>query len=147
MSFAPCPKRELHVHLEGAIRPETLLKLADRNNVALPYDNVDGLRQWYVFRDFPHFVEIYVKISSCSRRQTILELVAREFLQGQADQNIRYTEATYTAYTIYQHCGISFDDQFTALNRARRWAEQILGVTMNLIVDIAARSASPKSGW
>lgn len=139
------PKVELHVHLEGAIRPETLLKLARRNNVPLPYENVDDLRQWYVFRDFPHFVEIYVKISSCVRTADDLELIAREFLQGQADQNIKYTEATYTAYTIFQHCGISFDDQFAALNRARRWAEDTLGVSMNLIVDIA-REVTPEIG-
>lgn len=139
------PKVELHVHLEGAIRPETLLELAHRNKVALPYENVEDLRKWYVFRDFPHFVEIYVKISSCIKTADDLELVAREFLQGQADQNIRYTETTYTTYTIYQNSGISFDDQFAALNRARRWAEQTLGVTMNLIVDIA-REVTPEMG-
>jgi adenosine deaminase len=122
-----------------------LLKLARRNQVPLPYDNVEDLRQWYVFRDFPHFVEIYIKLSSCINSTDDLELIAREFLQGQADQNIRYTEATYTAYTIYQYCGISFDDQFAALNRARLWAEETLGVTMNLIVDIA-REVTPAVG-
>lgn len=54
------PKVELHVHLEGAIRPATLLALADRNGVALPATDLDGLRRWFVYRDFNHFVEIYV---------------------------------------------------------------------------------------
>lgn len=139
------PKVELHVHLEGSIRPETLLQLARRNHVPLPYDTVEELRGWYKFRNFPHFVEIYVAISSCLRTADDIELIAREFLQGQADQNIRYSEPTYTAYTIYQHCGISFDDQFAALHRARVWAEQELGVTMNVIVDIA-REVKPEIG-
>jgi adenosine deaminase len=139
------PKVELHVHLEGAIRPETLLQLARRNNSELPYYTVEELRDWYTFRDFPHFVEIYVKISSCLKNADDIELIAREFLQGQADQNIRYTEVTYTAYTLFQFCNISFDDQFVALNRARRWAEQELGVTMNVIVDIA-REVTPQVG-
>ena len=139
------PKVELHVHLEGSIRPETLLRLARRNRVSLPYYTVEELRQWYTFRDFPHFVDIYVKISSCLKTADDLELIAREFLEGQAEQNIQYSEPTYTAYTIYQLCGISFDEQFAALNRARVWAERELGVTMNVIVDIA-REVKPEIG-
>ena len=46
----------LHVHLEGSVRPETLLKLAKRYKVALPADDIEGLRQWYTFRDFDHFI-------------------------------------------------------------------------------------------
>lgn len=131
------PKVELHVHLEGSIRPETLLELAQRNRVELPYATVPELRRWYTFRNFPHFVEIYVKISSCLKNADDIELIAREFLAGQAEQNIHYSEPTYTAYTIFEHCGISFDAQFAALKRARLWAERELGVTMNVIVDIA----------
>ena len=82
------PKAELHVHLEGSVRPETLLKLARRHNIDLPADNVEGIRRWYSFRDFPHFVEIYVKISECMQTVEDVELVAREFLQGQADQTL-----------------------------------------------------------
>ncbi len=139
------PKVELHVHLEGAIRPEMLLHLAQRNNIDLPYKTVAELRDWYTFRNFPHFVEIYVKITSCLKTADDIELIAREFLQGQAEQNIRYTEITYTALTIYETCNISFDDQFAALNRARAWAEQELGVSMNVIVDIA-REVTPEKG-
>ena len=83
------PKVELHVHLEGSVRPETLLKLAKRHQVALPADDIDGLRKWYNFRDFNHFIEIYMTISSCLRTAEDIELIAREFLIGQAEQNIR----------------------------------------------------------
>lgn len=139
------PKVELHVHLEGAIRPETLLMLAQRNHITLPYETVNGLREWYTFRDFPHFVEIYVAISRCLKTPADLELIAREFLAGQAAQNIKHSEVTYTAYTIYQICGITFDEQFKAIERAREWGERELGVTMNLIVDIA-REVKPEIG-
>src|SRR5262245_13411996 len=131
------PKVELHVHLEGSIRPETLLALARRNRVALPADTVEGLRAWYTFTDFPHFVQIYVAISSCLRTPDDIELVAREFLTGQAEQNIRYSEITYTAFTHYAHKSIPFHEQLAALNRARAWAVAELGVTMGLIIDIS----------
>jgi len=54
------PKAELHVHLEGSIRPGTLLQLARRHRVSLPADTVEGLREWFRFRNFEHFVEIYL---------------------------------------------------------------------------------------
>jgi adenosine deaminase len=74
-----------------------------------------------------------------------LEVVTREFLEGQAAQNILYTEATYTAYTHFHQKGIAFADQIAAINRARHWAEATLGVSMNLIVDIA-REVTPEQG-
>ncbi|MCA9903327.1 MAG: adenosine deaminase [Anaerolineae bacterium] len=130
------PKVELHVHLEGAVQPETLLKLAHKNGVALPADTVEGINRWYTFIDFPHFIEIYLKISECIQTAEDIELVAREFLSGQAAQNIIYTEATYTAYTHYLQKGIAFETQLAAINRARVWAQANLGINMNLIVDI-----------
>lgn len=139
------PKVELHVHLEGSIRPETLLKLARRHNVRLPADTVEGLRRWYTFTDFPHFVEIYVTISRCLKTPDDIELVTREFLEGQAAQNIIHSEATYTAYTLYQLHRIPFDDQLAAINRAREWARSALGVTMGLTLDIA-REVPPDDG-
>jgi aminodeoxyfutalosine deaminase len=58
------PKVELHVHLEGSVRPQTLLKLAKRHGIPLPASDLEGLRKWYRFRDFDHFIEIYLTISS-----------------------------------------------------------------------------------
>jgi adenosine deaminase len=137
------PKVELHVHLEGATQPETLLRLARRNKIALPADTVEGIREWYTFTDFPHFVEIYYKICECIRTPGDIELLAREFLAGQAAQNIRYSEVTYTPSIHYLQQGIAFEDQLAALNRAREWAETELGVDMGLILDID-RSGPPE---
>ena len=55
----PYPKIELHVHLEGAVRPADLLRIARRNRVALPVDDEAGLAEMYRFRDFEHFVQLW----------------------------------------------------------------------------------------
>jgi adenosine deaminase len=130
------PKVELHVHLEGSIRPETLLKLARRHGEVLPADDVPSLREWYRFRDFPHFVDVYVAISKCIRTPEDLELVAREFLEGQAEQNILHSEVTFTASTIEKHVGIPVSEQMEALHRAIHYGREKLGVSMLLILDI-----------
>lgn len=134
--IAQMPKVELHVHLEGSIQPETLLKLARRHGVGLPADSVEGLREWYRFVDFSHFAEVYLTISECVRTVDDIELIAREFLAGQASQNIRHSEVTYTAYTHYLQKGLAFESQLAALNRARAWAQREHGVTMGVVIDI-----------
>jgi adenosine deaminase len=139
------PKVELHVHLEGSVRPETLLKLADRHHVSLPADDVAGLRKWYTFRDFDHFIEIYMTISSCLRTAEDIELIAREFLIGQAEQNILYSEVTFTPFNQYINNRLGFHEQIDAVNRARAWAETELGVRMGIIMDIP-RIVSPEDG-
>ena len=53
------PKIELHVHLEGTVRPAALLEIARRNGVALPADLGGGLARIYEFRDFPHFLNVW----------------------------------------------------------------------------------------
>ena len=51
------PKAELHVHLEGAIQPSTVLELARRNHIDLPFHDELALRKSFTYRDFDHFIE------------------------------------------------------------------------------------------
>ncbi|OQA94330.1 MAG: Aminodeoxyfutalosine deaminase [Chloroflexi bacterium ADurb.Bin222] len=139
------PKVELHVHLEGSVQPGTLLKLAERHQVPLPADTVEGLREWYTFRDFDHFIEIYMTISRCLRTAEDIELIAREFLAGQAAQNIVYSEVTFTPYNQFMNNGLGFHEQIDAVNRAREWGERALGVRMGIIMDIP-RIITPAEG-
>lgn len=131
------PKVELHVHLEGSIRPETLLQLAQRHRISLPADSLEGLRQWYQFTDFPHFAEVYFAISSCIQIPDDIELITCEFLRHQAAQNIVHSEVTYTPLTIFKKSGILFHDQLAAINRARLWGEKTLGISMTLTIDMS----------
>jgi adenosine deaminase len=134
------PKVELHVHLEGSIRPETVLELARKNSVALPADTVDGLRDWYRFTNFAHFVEIYTTVSSCIRSAEDIEFVAREFLEGQREQNIFHSEFTYTALTQRTHSGIPLGEQMEALSSALDYARDTLGISAGVVLDFTRES-------
>ena len=61
------PKVELHVHLEGSMRPAVLLELARRNGLELPAADEAGLKRWFRFRDFEHFVEVYLAVVALIR--------------------------------------------------------------------------------
>lgn len=130
------PKVELHVHLEGSIPVQTLFRLAQRNKVELPATTPAELQEWYTFKDFKHFIQVYLTLSNCIRTPTDIEEVARAFLSEQAAQNIRYSEVTYTAFNHYHFKQIPFAEQLAALNRARAWGEAEYGIKMNFIIDI-----------
>lgn len=140
------PKVELHVHLEGSTRPETLLRLAKKHGKQLPANTVEGLRDWYRFRDFPHFAQIYWACAECFRYPEDIEEITRDFLKGQKEQNILHSEVTYTPLTQYRQCGLSFETQLEAINRARAWGEVELGISMSLTIDIPRELCTEEEG-
>ena len=136
-SFArDMPKVELHVHLEGSIQPQTLLTLADRNGVALPADDLEGLKAFYRFTDFDHFIRVYFAISNCLQTLDDFALIAFEHGAEMARQNIRYAEVTFTPYTNVANTGLPFQEILAALNEGRRRAEQEFGVRFQWVLDI-----------
>lgn len=136
------PKAELHVHLEGSIQPATLLTLAQRNGVALPAESVEGLRVWFRFRDFEHFVAIYLAITRCLRTAADYELIAYEFGAEMVRQHTRYAEVTFTPST-HERMGIPHDVYFTGLEQGRAQARADFGVEMRWIFDIVRNIADP----
>lgn len=129
------PKVELHIHLEGSIRPETLIKLADRNKINLPISSLNELKRWYQFSDFNHFLEIYSAISNCIRTPDDFEIIATEFVKQQVEQNILYSELIFTPYTHHEH--VVFEEQLAAINHVRLKAERDFGVFIGLVPDIS----------
>ena len=130
------PKAELHVHLEGSIQPATLLKLAQQNNVKLPVQTVEDLQDWFTFRDFDHFIEIYFEISRCLKTSDDYELIAYEFGAQMARQNVRYAEVTFSPSTHQFSLGIPFDVFFSGLTKGRLRAQKEFGVEIRWVFDI-----------
>jgi aminodeoxyfutalosine deaminase len=97
--IARLPKAELHVHLEGAMLPATLFRLAKRRGVDLPAGDEAGLREWFRFRDFEHFVQIYLTTSRCVVTPEDFQEVARDFVAEQERQNVVYSEVHFTVAT------------------------------------------------
>lgn len=143
------PKAELHVHLEGAIRPETVLKLAERHDKvdALPGDDAETLRDWFTFTDFSHFVDVYLTIQDLIRSAEDFDLIAYECGRDMAAQNVRYRECTVTPYThvVLQEKGLAIDDVLDGLEDGRRRARDDFGVEMRWIFD-CHRNASFAGG-
>jgi adenosine deaminase len=134
------PKAEIHVHLEGSIQPQTLLVLAQRHSrlASLPTADLDGLRQWFAFQNFPHFIRIYMLISDLLRTPEDFALVVEACGADMAAQNIRYRELTFTPFTHtdYQRKGLTIDDLLAGLEAGRALARVQYGVEMRWVFDV-----------
>lgn len=134
------PKAEIHIHLEGAIQPGTLLKLAQRHKKldSLPSDNEAGLRRWFRFTSFPHFIEVFMRIQSYIRTADDFALIVYENGADMAAQNIRYREITVTPYTHtdYQDKQLSFANLLRGLEDGRSQAKADFGVEIRWVFDV-----------
>ena len=89
---ARLPKVELHVHLVGSAPVATVLELARRHPDSRVPRTEEKLREFYVFRDFPHFAEVYgMVIDLLTEPEDIADLV-RGIARELAAQNVRYAE-------------------------------------------------------
>ncbi len=131
------PKVELHLHLEGSIRPEILLQLAQRHNVDLPASSEAEIRNWYTFRDFNHFVQIYINIVKVLQQPDDFSLITYDLGKTLAAQNVRYAEVTWTPGLHIDKPGLSFEAILDGINAGRDQARSEFGIDMRWIPDIA----------
>src|SRR4051794_18252079 len=90
------PKIELHVHLEGTVRPETLLEIARRNDYALPCSSVEELRALYEFRDFAHFIEVWILTTNALRTSEDFRQVVVDYAAEAASHGAGYVEGIFS---------------------------------------------------
>lgn len=92
------PKVELHVHLDGCLRPQTMLELAREQGVRLPADDPFGLaRALYVrhAKSLEEYLERYTITLAVMQTPQALERIAYEFVIDSAAENLRYVEVRY----------------------------------------------------
>jgi aminodeoxyfutalosine deaminase len=139
--IAGLPKAELHVHHVGSASPRIVSELAARHPGVVPSD-LDALREFYTFRDFGHFIEVYLAVVDLLREPEDIRLLTYEVACDMAAQNIRYAELTLTPWTSVQR-GIPLPAYVEAVEDARVAAERDHGVRLRWIYDIPGESGLP----
>ena len=138
---AGLPKAEIHVHHVGSASPRIVSELAARHPGTVPSD-LDELRGFYTFRDFAHFIEVYLAVVDLLREPEDLRLLTYEVATDMAAQNIRYAELTLTPWTSVQ-AGVPIEAYVEAVEDARVTAERDHGVRLRWIYDIPGESGLP----
>jgi len=136
------PKAELHVHHVGSASPRIVSELAERHPGVVPSDP-DALATFFEFRDFAHFVEVYLAVVDLIRTPEDIRLLTYEVAREMAgSQSLRYAELTCTPYTSVIR-GIPIEAYSEAIEDARLAAERDFGLRLRWIYDIPGESGLP----
>ena len=129
------PKIELHVHLEGTVRAGTLLQIAGRNGVPLPASSVEGLAALYEFRDFAHFLEVWLMTTGALRTERDFRQVVVDYAAEAAGLGAVYIEGIFTPAEAVSR-GAGWDEVFTGYCDGAQQAAEQHGVRVRLTPDI-----------
>ncbi|MGH7582910.1 MAG: adenosine deaminase [Gemmatimonadales bacterium] len=140
------PKAELHVHLDGALRPATLLELAREAGVELPRSDATALKPWMLVsnaRDLNDYLEKFDYTISVLQTAGAIERVAYEMVADAAADGLRYLEVRYCP-RLSTGRGLSMDDVVRAEWRGLQRGEREFGV-VSRIINCALRQYSPQA--
>ena len=133
--IAGLPKVELHVHLVGSASVDTVLELArEHPDGGVPTERAD-LERFYQFRDFAHFIAVYIAVNGLVRTADDVEALTFAVAGDLAAQQVRYAELTVTP-DAHLLVGIEPDGLASALDSARNRARDVLGIELAWIFDI-----------
>lgn len=132
MDVSAVPKAEIHLHLEGAIRPATVIDLARENELEFPYKTAADLERALDFPDFLAFLEMFQAVNQCLVKARDFERIARELVEDLAAQGVIYAEVRYGPMHPMRR-GLSFDDVTAAVVEGLRQGSDETGLPLALI--------------
>ncbi|WP_431965180.1 adenosine deaminase [Actinacidiphila sp. bgisy160] len=133
--IAGLPKAELHVHHVGSASPRIVAELAARHPDSKVPTDPAALAEYFSFRDFAHFIEVYLSVVDLIRDAEDVRLLTYEVARDMVRQNIRYAELTVTPYSSVRR-GIPDRAFVEAIEDARKAAEAEFGIVLRWCFDI-----------
>ena len=138
------PKAELHLHIEGTLEPELMFALADRNQIALPFNSVEEVRRAYAFANLQSFLDIYYAGAQVLIHEQDFYELTWEYLIKAREQNVFHTEIFFDPQT-HTDRGIPFATVINGIHKALEDAHDQLGITSRLIMCFLCHLSADKA--
>lgn len=138
------PKAELHCHLDGSVRPATMLELAREQRVAMPHDDAEALRAHMRVDDahnLDEYLERFRTTLSVMQTAEAMERIAYELAEDCAREGVRYLETRFAPILNVER-GLTLARAVEAPLRGLRRAEREYGITARVII-CALRQRTP----
>ena len=142
------PKTEIHCHLEGAIRTQTIIDIAKEYNLNLPAYEADELDKYVKIydqlRDLEAVLEAFAIFQNSITSPKVVERIAWELFEDSAKQNIKLFEVRFSPDWAFHGHNLDWDECLESLLRAKARAEREFDMAIGYIV-ITSRSMGPES--
>ena len=127
------PKAELHVHIEGTFEPELMFAIAQRNQIQIPYQSVEEVKQAYNFHNLQSFLDIYYAGANVLVHEQDFYDLAWAYFEKCAEDKVVHTEMFFDPQTHTERW-VEFATVIAGLKRACQDAQQKLGISSQLIM-------------
>lgn len=131
------PKTDLHCHLDGSLRVETILELAEQDRVKLPASDVEGMRRALHAGENCESLEDYLQAFaitlSVMQTEAAIYRTAFELAEDAAKENVRYMEVRY-APILHTQAGLPLPNIVEAVVLGLRDAERLHGIKSGIIL-------------
>ncbi len=127
------PKAELHLHIEGSLEPELMFRLAKKNNVSIPYKDIEDVRKAYNFTNLQTFLDIYYAGANVLITKDDFYDLTWEYVLKCVENNVVHTEIFFDPQT-HTARGVSFETVITGIKEALADAKQKYGITSCIIM-------------
>lgn len=142
------PKTEIHIHLEGSIRTQTIIDVARQYNLNLPSYQIEELdthvKVYDQMRDLAAVLEAFAIFQNSIASAEVVERIAWELFEDASKQNIRLFEVRFSPDWAFHGHNLNWDKCLDGLLRAKERAEHEFDMSIGYIA-ITSRSMGPES--
>lgn len=127
------PKAELHLHIEGSLEPELMFRLAKKNNIEIPYKDIEDVRNAYNFTNLQTFLDIYYAGANVLITKDDFYDLTWEYVLKCVEDNVIHTEIFFDPQT-HTARGVAFETVITGIKEALVDAKEQYGITSCIIM-------------
>lgn len=137
MNLSTLPKIELHCHLDGSVRPETIIDIAKNENISIPTYDIEQIKSMLIApeecKSLDEYLERFVIPLSVMQSKNSLRRIAYELLEDSAKENVKYIEVRF-APVLHLEKGLSVEEVIESVLSGIKEAEDKFDIKGNLIL-------------
>ncbi|WEM44294.1 adenosine deaminase (plasmid) [Photobacterium sp. DA100] len=139
MNYFDLPKIDLHCHLDGSVRPQTVIDLAKQQNITLPSYDVDEINALMVAPEtcpnLPEYLSRFDLPVSVMQTAESLERISFELFEDAAKENVKYLEVRFAPQLHIQNA-LTYEQIIASAVKGMKKAEALYDIKGNYILSM-----------